>query len=263
MRNILLTLSYDGTDFCGWQRQDGSDAGKSVRTVQAVLEESLAKLHGSHITLYGSGRTDSGVHALSQAANFFSPIDSIPIEKYPLIINNMLPLDVRVMSAASVDEKFNARYSATSRVYRYCMFTSGTPPAHLARYVWPLFRMPDVQKLNKLAACLSGELDCASFAASGDASLSTNRYIERARFFSEQVFPYGTLVVFEIEANAFLWKMVRTICGTLLQLEKKGAPDDALKKIIEEKDRRKAGITAPPQGLFLHEVKFDGKRRHA
>ena len=83
MRNIVLTLSYDGTDFCGWQRQDGSDAGKSVRTVQAVLEDALAKLHGSYITLYGSGRTDSGVHALSQAANFFSPIDSIPIEKYP------------------------------------------------------------------------------------------------------------------------------------------------------------------------------------
>ncbi|MGI5116500.1 tRNA pseudouridine(38-40) synthase TruA [Treponema sp. SP13] len=263
MRNILLTLSYDGTDFCGWQRQDRSDAGQSVRTVQAVLEEALAKLHGSYVTLYGSGRTDSGVHALSQAANFFSPIDSIPIEKYPLIINNMLPPDVRVMSAVSVDEKFNARYSATSRVYRYCMFASGTPPAHLARYVWPLFRMPDVQKLNKLAACLSGELDCASFAASGDESLSTNRYIERARFFSEQVFPYGTLVVFEIKANAFLWKMVRTLTGTLLQLEKKGAPDDALKKIIDARDRKKAGITAPPQGLFLHEVKFDGKRRHA
>ena len=175
----------------------------------------------------------------------------------------MLPPDVRVMSAACADEKFNARYSATSRVYRYCMFASGTPPAHLSRYVWPLFRIPDLQKLDKLAACLSGELDCASFAASGDESLSTNRYIESARFFSEQVFPYGTLVVFEIEANAFLWKMVRTLTGTLLQLEKKGAPDDALKKIIEEKDRRKAGITAPPQGLFLHEVKFDGKRRHA
>ena len=175
----------------------------------------------------------------------------------------MLPSDVRVMSAVCRDENFNARYSATSRVYRYCMFASGTPPAHLARYVWPLFRMPDLQKLNALASCLSGELDCASFAASGDESLSTNRYIKSARFFSEQVFPYGSLVVFEIEANAFLWKMVRTICGTLLQLEKKGAPDDALKKIIDARDRKKAGITAPPQGLFLHGVKFDGKRRHA
>ena len=112
-----------------------------MRTVQAVLEEALAKLHGSHVTLYGSGRTDSGVHALSQAANFFSPIDSIPIEKYPLIINNMLPPDVRVMSAACTDEKFNARYSATSKVYRYCMFALGTPPVHLVRYVWPLFRI--------------------------------------------------------------------------------------------------------------------------
>ena len=123
--------------------------------------------------------------------------------------------------------------------------------------------MPDVQKLNALAACLSGELDCASFAASGDVSLSTKRYIERVGFFIESAFPYGSLVVFEIEANAFLWKMVRTLTGTLLQLEKKGAPDDALKKIMDERDRRKAGITAPPQGLFLHEVKFDGKRRHA
>ena len=95
MRNILLTVSYDGTDFCGWQRQDFADKGKSVRTVQQVLEDALFSLHKQKINLTGSGRTDSGVHAFRQAANFFSPIDSIPVEKYPLALNSFLPEDVR------------------------------------------------------------------------------------------------------------------------------------------------------------------------
>ncbi|MBP3709504.1 MAG: tRNA pseudouridine(38-40) synthase TruA [Treponema sp.] len=262
MRNILLTISYDGTDFCGWQRQDGL---QTVRTVQGALEDALEKIHGSKTILYGSGRTDSGVHACAQAANFFSPVESIPLERYPLILNNLLPHDVRVMSAQEVAADFNARFSATSRVYRYFMCADDVPSASSMRYVWHIKRMPHMQKLNALASCLRGELDCAAFAASGDASVSTNRYIESARFFTQQtqgLFPVGNLVVFEIEANAFLWKMVRSITGTIMQLEKQGAADDALQRILETHDRKRAGVTAPPHGLFLWHVKFDGIRRH-
>ncbi|MBQ9494949.1 MAG: tRNA pseudouridine(38-40) synthase TruA [Treponema sp.] len=263
MRNILLTISYDGTDFCGWQRQDGNP---KVRTVQGALEEALEKIHGSKIILYGSGRTDSGVHARAQAANFFSPAESIPLERYPLILNNFLPHDVRVMSAQEVVTDFNARFSATSRVYRYFMCTDDVPVASSMRYVWHIKRMPNVQKLNALASCLRGELDCASFAASGDSSVSTSRYLERAHFFTQQAqgsFPVGNLVVFEIEANAFLWKMVRSLVGTIMQLEKQCADDDALRCILEAKDRKRAGVTAPPHGLFLWQVQFNGIRRHA
>ena len=109
MRNILLTISYDGTNFCGWQKQENQ------RTVQGEIEKALEIVHKTKIDLHGSGRTDSGVHAAAQAATFFSPIDSIPIENYPLALNSYLPKDVRIMNAAEVDEAFHARFSATRR----------------------------------------------------------------------------------------------------------------------------------------------------
>jgi tRNA pseudouridine38-40 synthase len=262
LRNILLTISYDGTSFCGWQRQDKACKGIPVRTVQGEIEYALEKLHGRHITLYGSGRTDSGVHAAAQAANFLSPIDSIPVERYPVALNSFLPQDIRIMKAAVVPENFNSRFDATGRVYRYFLFTGAVPSAAQTRYVWPVNRIPDIEKLNAMASCLKGELDCASFAAAGDKSLSTCRYLECAHFFTQDAFPYGTLIVFEIEANAFLWKMVRSITGTLIQLEKKGADAYSFREILDARDRKRAGVTAPPQGLFLWQVKFDGIRRH-
>ena len=149
MRNILLTISYDGTDFCGWQRQDFADKGKAVRTVQQTVEDALEKLHKQKISLQGSGRTDSGVHAFAQAANFYSPVDSIPIEKYPVALNCFLPDDVRIMNARVVDENFSARRNATSRVYRYFINT-GKPFASQMRYVWPIHYRPDIEKLNKM-----------------------------------------------------------------------------------------------------------------
>ena len=106
MRNILLTISYDGTDFCGWQRQDHQNKKEAVRTVQCELESALEKLHRQPVILYGSGRTDSGVHAMGQAANFFSPIDSIPVENYPRALNSILPKDIRILDAQIKDEDF-------------------------------------------------------------------------------------------------------------------------------------------------------------
>lgn len=262
MRNILLTISYDGTDFCGWQRQDCGDVKNCSRTVQGEIEIALEKLHKQPIILYGSGRTDSGVHACGQAANFFSPIDSIPVEKYPRALNTFLPQDIRIVDAKEVPEEFNARFSATSRVYRYFICPDNIL-ANNTRFAWFVNYKPNVERLNKYCQCLKGEIDCASFAASGDASLSTFRYLENASFFTQTSFPDGKeMVVFEIEANAFLWKMVRTITGTLIGLDKNDAPEDAFKKILEAKDRKAAGATAPSTGLFLYEIKFDGVRRH-
>lgn len=262
MRNILLTVSYDGTDFCGWQRQDSAGIKNTQRTVQGELEKALEKLHKAPVVLYGSGRTDSGVHAMAQAANFLSPVDSIPVERYPLALNSLLPHDVRVMEASVVPEEFNARFSATSRIYRYFI----APLSVLAsqtRYAWNVNYQPNLERLNALCACLHGELDCASFASAGDESLSTFRFISGARFFTQPVFPDGReMVVFEIEANAFLWKMVRTITGTLIQLDRTDAPLDSMRKILEAKDRRKAGATAPAHGLFLYRIRFDGVRVH-
>ena len=257
MRNILLTLSYDGTDFCGWQRQDRAAGGKPVRTVQAVVEEALRRIHKQPVALTGSGRTDSGVHAASQAANFFSPIDSVPVERYPQAINAFLPPDVRVHTARVVADGFSARFSATSRTYRYFLHTGNAPLASEMRYVWTLHRQPDLHVLNDMASCLHGELDCATFAASGDASLSTKRYIENACFY-----PQGDKIVFEITANAFLWKMVRSLTGTLIAFEKAGRDAAYFRQALESCDRSRAGATAPAQGLFLWSVSFAGVRRH-
>ncbi len=256
MRNILLTLSYDGTDFCGWQRQDFADKGKAVRTVQQTVEDALEKLHKTKIPLQGSGRTDSGVHAFAQAANFISPIDSIPVEKYPVALNCFLPDDVRIMSAEEVSEGFSSRTNATSRIYRYFIHT-GNPFASQMRYVWPVHYKPDIEKLNKMASYLRGERDCTTFAAAGDQSLSMFRYIDDAHFYQD-----GELLVFEIEANAFLWKMVRSITGSLIHFERMGKEAEYFKTVLESKDRKFAGPTAPAQGLFLYKIKFDGIRRH-
>ena len=262
MRNILLTISYDGTDFCGWQRQDEGETKNVRRTVQGEVEKALEKIHKEPVILYGSGRTDSGVHAMAQAANFLSPIDSIPVERYPQALNSFLPQDIRIIEAKEVSEDFNARFSATSRVYRYFICPEKIQ-ASQTRYAWAVNYTPNLERLNALASCLRGELDCTSFAASGDESLSMCRYINNAHFFKQPVFPDGKeMVVFEIEANAFLWKMVRTITGTLVNLDRTGAPLDSMKKILLAKDRKKAGATAPASGLFLYKINFDGKRVH-
>lgn len=260
MTNILLTISYDGTDFCGWQRQDKADRGNAVRTVQGEIEAALEKMFRAHIPLYGSGRTDSGVHAAAQAANFFSPVDGIPEQNYVRALNGMLPADIRIMRAAPVPDSFNARFCATSRTYRYFIYPEGIPLASRMRYVWCIPKRPDIGVLNAMCSCLHGETDCATFSAAGDQSLSTCRYIDAARFFYED--GDDGCLVFEIAANAFLWKMVRSITGTLIQCEQKGLDAADFRGILESRDRHRAGMTAPPQGLFLWDVSFAGVRRH-
>ena len=262
-RNILLTISYDGTDFCGWQRQDLAQGGEAERTVQGEIEKALEKIHKAPTALYGSGRTDSGVHAFGQAANFYSPVDSMPAENYVRAINAFLPDDVRILAAREVAEDFSARKSATSRIYRYFISFGDSTSADNMRFTWLVKNYtPNLERLNKYCQCLRGELDCSSFAACGDDSLSNNRYIDEAKFFMQKDLWGKDLLVFQIEANAFLWKMVRTLTGTLVNLDKDGAPEDAMKKILEAHDRKAAGVTAPPTGLFLYEIKFDGIRRH-
>ncbi len=260
MNNILLTVSYDGTDFCGWQRQDKADYGNPVRTVQGEIEAALEKMLKVPVKLYGSGRTDSGVHAMGQCANFYSPSDKIPPENYIRALNGLLPPDIRIMEARGVDEKFNSRFNATSRVYRYFIQTVKPSLASESRYRWYLHYRPDIEVLNSMCSHLRGEIDCATFAAAGDKSLSTSRYIDDAFFYWDRVNP--DLLVFQIEASSFLWKMVRSLTGTLIQSEQKGKDSAYFKSILESCDRKNAGVTAPPTGLFLYQIKFDGIRRH-
>jgi len=248
-RNIRLLLAYDGTDFCGWQRQAGAD-----RTVQGVLEQALEKMHGFHVSLTGSGRTDTGVHAIGQVANFFTCIDSIPCERFVPALNSLLPQDVRILESSEEKKEFHARFSACARTYRYYFICRDLLP-HERNYNLCLRRFPRLEILNAYGRHLLGETDCSVFAGAGDASLETgksrNRYIYRAHFHME-----GDRLVFEICANAFLRNMVRSIAGTFLHYEEKDTPPEKLCEVIASKERSLAGPTLPPHGLFLWKVDY-------
>lgn len=249
-RNIVLRISYDGTRFLGWQRQNKEAAGKG-RTVQEEIEKALEKMHGHPVSLSGSGRTDSGVHAAGQVANFFTDIERIPAYRFLHALNSILSHDIRILDSGDAAPGFHARFNARARTYRYFIYCGKHPLAHEMPYIWHLRRWPDVVKLNRMAAYLSGEIDCTTFAAIGDKSNSKFRFLFGANFF-----PEGEMLVFEITANAFLWKMVRSIVGTLLFLEEKEFPPEEFASILASKNRRRAGPTAPGQGLFLWHVRY-------
>jgi len=243
-RNIKLLIAYDGTDFCGWQRQD------NCRTVQGAIEDALEKMHGSPVTLTGSGRTDSGVHAAGQAANFYTTIDSIAADRFAPALNSLLSKDVSILDACEAESGFHARFSAHARTYRYHFLNRPALP-HESRYNLQLYRFPRIETLNAYGRLILGETDCSIFAASSDMSKSKYRYVYNARFYIE-----GDRLIFEITANAFLRSMVRSVAGTFLHYEEKDTPPETLREIIAKGERGLAGPTLPPQGLFLWKVDY-------
>ncbi len=250
MRTILLIISYTGTHFSGWQKQLKNNA-ENARTVQGEIEKALAIIHKERIELFGSGRTDSGVHATGQAAHFLTPIETMPAKKFIPALNSILPQDIRIMNAQEVSARFHARFCASKRTYHYRLYCGSQLPAYESGRCWHIRHYPNIKKLNHMLLSFHGECDCTSFSAAGDSNESKSRYIYAAQFFYE-----NDILIFEISANAFLWKMVRTIIGTLIELDKKDAPDDAFMKIVHAKDRNAAGMTAPPYGLFLHDIYY-------
>jgi tRNA pseudouridine38-40 synthase len=260
-RNIKLIIAYDGTDFFGWQRQD--NRGKrpnGKRTVQCVIEEALQKIHKGPVILTGSGRTDSGVHAAAQAANFYTSIQSMEAGRFVPALNSLLPHDVRVLDACEVSLDFHARFDARLRSYRYFFITRRNAMPWELRYAWHLRRRPDLNHLNEYCRLFRGEMDFTAFAVPGDKSKSRSRFIKGASFFVEAPSGQemeGEKLVFEITANAFLWKMVRSIAGTLIRFEEKGLSVDYLQEVIEGRRRSLTGPTSPPEGLFLWKIVFD------
>ena len=244
-RNIFLEIAYDGSDFNGWQLQHNG------RSVQQELETALARLHdGRRVVLYGSGRTDSGVHARGQVANFETDHPSIPSQKFREAINSHLPPDVRVRRSCEVPARFHARHSAVEREYRYYLSHSPMVLPHQRRHCVRLKRNVDLQGWNAMAAALCGEHDFTSFASPSDSADHHVRRIHNAVFYPESEF-----IVFRISANAFLWKMVRSIVGTIIGM---GTGDvDSFVEILHARDRSRAGTTAPARGLFLHQVRYE------
>jgi tRNA pseudouridine38-40 synthase len=243
LRNIRLLLEYDGTRYHGWQRQ--ADAV----TIQGVVEAAVARLTGEAIALIGSGRTDAGVHALGQVANFRTH-SAIPLQAFHKGLNSLLPRDIAVLLAAEAPPEFHARKSARAKTYEYRILNRGnrSPLAH--HYGWWIAPPLDLAAMAGAAAHLSGEHDFTAFRASGSDNINPVRRVLTATW---RDFPGGWLS-FTITATGFLRGMVRSLVGTMAEVGRGKAPPTILAELLESGARHRAGPTAPPQWLYLVEV---------
>lgn len=222
--------------------------------MQGELLRALERMHGHPVRITAAGRTDSGVHATGQVANFYSELESIPAPRFRDAINSYLPKDVRVIESMEAPEKFHARRSARLRVYRYYILCAPVCPPHLRLYCHWSRRPLDLKRLSEMASVLEGEHDFTSFSARGDKNRSKVRRILHSSFHAE-----GGFLIYTIAATSFLWKMVRTVMGTFLMLEEAGQGAEELETILRARSRFEAGETAPARGLFLERVVYDGE----
>jgi len=265
-----LTLSYDGTDFSGWQVQPGEP------TIQAELQAALRRVTGESPLPQGSGRTDAGVHALAQVASFDLEA-RIPPENLQRALNRTLPPSIRIIESRTVQSTFHARHSAVAKTYEYRVFREPICPPTLARYVlacpWPM----DVEALQKSARLFEGEHDFLSFAAT-DPDLATRSPGQNPHSTQSVKAPpapavrtifsstwesrssdAGDLLVYRVRGNGFLHHMVRNLVGTMLDVGRGHLLLHQIPAILAARSRAAAGPTAPPQGLFLHSVEYDGQ----
>ena len=245
MRNFRLTLSYDGTDFHGWQVQPG------LRTVQQVLEEAIHRLTGERLRVNASGRTDTGVHAVGQVVNFRSET-KLAADVLVRAINAHLPADVVVREAADVPESFDANRDARRKLYRYIIHDGAVPDLFMRRYCHHTRYRLDAAAMARAAACLRGTHDFHSFETDWPNRASSVRTITHLA-----VNRFGDWIWLDVEADGFLYNMVRAIAGTLINVGRGYWPESRVDEILEAKDRRQAGPTAPAQGLFLMRVKYE------
>jgi len=249
MKNVLLTIAYDGTNFCGWAKQNGQ------RTVCGEVENLLKRLTGEDIVLEGTSRTDAGVHAYGQCASFKSNI-KIPVDKLAKVMNDSLAKDkleavsdIRIVEAKEMPEDFHARFSSKGKSYIYRIKNFDIPDIFERNYYYQVRGCLDVDAMHKASRHMIGEHDFACFQTAGSPRKSTVRNI-----YDINICAYEHDISIIVSGNGFLYNMVRIIVGTLVEVGLgKISPED-IDSIIESKDRSRAGHTAPAQGLYLLEV---------
>ena len=247
MQRYKLTLAFDGTNFSGWQIQPGA------RTVQGEVQKALGTLYGVRIHVTGSSRTDSGVHARAHISHFTLD-EKVDVVQLQYKLSHILPKDISLKSLEEVDMGFHARYRAVKKTYHYRMHLAPFLPPFERLYTYHIKMPLDVGKMEEAARIFEGEHDFSSFAhkaTEGCAKTSPVKKIYRSQIVREE----GG-ICFIIEGSGFLHKMVRNIVGTLIDVGRGKIPLEELKAILDCKDRRKAGKTAPPQGLFLNNVDY-------
>lgn len=245
LRRIKLTIEYDGTNYHGWQVQD------NAHTVQAELENAILRITGERVRITGSGRTDTGVHALGQVAHFETS-SMIPAEKFRKALSAVLPLDVAVISSEEVDFDFHSRFSATRKTYEYRILNRQIRSPLMEKRVWHIKEALDFKVLSQAAEAFLGTHDFSSFCASGRSISNFERTIHLSEWSERQ-----GLLVYSVCGNGFLYNMVRIMVGTMIEAGLGKITPESISDILTEKNRNLAGITAPPQGLYLVEVHYD------
>jgi tRNA pseudouridine38-40 synthase len=245
VRNIKMILEYDGTRYHGWQRQANG------LTIQEVLEEKVSTITQEGIRVIGSGRTDAGVHALGQVANFRTN-SNIGSSGLLQGINSLLPCDIVVKELAEADASFHARYDAKSKIYLYQIYLGTVRPALCRDYAWFIHDTLDLDRMKEASQLLLGTFDFSSFCA---ANCGIRNHV-RTVMAVDMIIDSRGMAKFFIEADGFLKYMVRNAVGTLVDVGRGKLSRGELINIVEAKDRRRAGQTAPAHGLFLKEVKY-------
>lgn len=244
MKNLLLTLCFDGSGYHGWQVQE------NAVTVQSTLQDAVERILGVRENIIGCSRTDAGVHAEMFCCNMRTAKE-MPPEKLQTALNAVLPRDIAVLSVKEVPYEFHARYDCKGKVYKYLIWNAQTRNPFYENcayhYPWPL----DVPMLNEQIKAFLGTHDFSAFCASGSSVEDRVREITRA-----EIQKNGDLVEIYIGGNGFLYNMVRIMVGTLLGIQAGNIPTGSIPWILEEKDRQNAGVTAPAHGLYLHEVRY-------
>lgn len=248
MRNVRLLLSYDGTDFAGWQVQP------ETLTIQGTLASAIGRITGEIVLPQGSGRTDAGVHAIAQVATF-STASPIPVSNFVKALNDVLPSSIRVLDAVQVPEEFHARKSAHRKTYRYRIYRGRICPPWLVRYTWHYPFPLDEEAMAEAAKFILGEHDFTSFAAvdpeKGVEKGPNVRTVTQSQWSRDQ-----EELIYEIEGNGFLHHMVRNLVGTFLLVGKGTWQPRDVQRILAAKDRSAAGATAPASGLWLVKVEY-------
>lgn len=264
MRNIRLRLAYDGTHYVGWQEQPNGPS------IQSAVERAIEQLTGQATRIVSAGRTDAGVHAIGQVANFQTRSD-IPCPNIRSGLQHFLPEDIAIVEATEVDEGFHATYSATSKWYRYVIHNEDSPNPFIRRYSWQFASPLDVVAMHQAAQLLTGTHDFRAFETQFPNRASSVRTIERltvgryADWTTWSLSPAplvaevdeGPFIWIDVVADGFLYNMVRAITGTLLQIGRGRWTSEDLQRILDEGNRCAAGETAPACGLYMVEVNYD------
>lgn len=246
IKRILLEVAYDGSDYHGWQAQEGDN-----KTIEGELNKALTRLIGKKIEVIGASRTDAGVHGLCNLAVFDSDMNILP-EKYAYALNSILPDDIVIRRSLEVDGSFHPRKRKTLKTYRYVIDNEAFPNPLKTRYSWHVSYELDVDLMSQAAKYLVGEHDFSSFCSTASTALSHVRRIEKILVVRE-----GTDICIEVSGGGFLYNMVRIIAGTLVEVGRGKTAPYELHDILEAKDRTKAGPTAPPQGLTLVKIEWE------